>query len=133
MLANRLSTELRQSFLYLKQFWEQDVSQVLLCGDMPEVRSLTAPLIERLNIEVETLDTLEGIDAHTFPKALPNARRRFVWLRRLRSSRRPSICCPRSDGEWNEPVGPAPRCSRHRGGGRVRCVSLHPGVLTAAP
>ncbi len=34
---------------------------------MPEVRSLTAPLIERLNIEVETLDTLEGIDALTLP------------------------------------------------------------------
>jgi hypothetical protein len=67
VLADRLSMELRRSFLYLKQYWEQDVSQVLLCGDMPEVRSLTAPLIERLNIEVETLDTLEGIDAATLP------------------------------------------------------------------
>jgi hypothetical protein len=68
LLANRLSTELRWSFLYLKQYWEQDVSQVLLCGDMPEVRSLTAPLIERLNIEVETLDTLESIDAGSLPE-----------------------------------------------------------------
>ena len=41
---------------------------MLLCGDMPEVRSLTAPLIERLNIEVETLDTLEGIDAAKLPE-----------------------------------------------------------------
>ena len=68
MLADRLSTELRRSFLYLKQYWEEDVSQVLLCGDMPEIRSLTAPLIERLNIEVETLDTLEGIDTATLPE-----------------------------------------------------------------
>jgi hypothetical protein len=68
VLANRLSTELRWSFLYLKQYWEQDVSQVLLCGDMPEVRSLTAPLIERLNVEVETLDTLEGFDTATLPE-----------------------------------------------------------------
>jgi Tfp pilus assembly PilM family ATPase len=67
VLANRLATELRRSFLYLKQYWEQDVSQVLICGDMPEIRSLTAPLIERLNIEVETLDTLEGIDTATLP------------------------------------------------------------------
>ena len=67
ILADRLSLELRRSFLYLKQYWEQDVSQVLLCGDMPEIRSLTAPLIERLNIEVETLDTLEGIDTATLP------------------------------------------------------------------
>lgn len=67
VLANRLAAELRRSFLYLKQYWEQEVSQVLLCGDMPEIRSLTAPLIERLNIEVETLDTLEGIDTATLP------------------------------------------------------------------
>lgn len=62
VLADRLAAELRRSFLYLKQYWKQEVSQLLLCGDMPEIRSLTAPLIERLNIEVETLDTLEGID-----------------------------------------------------------------------
>ena len=66
-LADRLSLELRRSFLYLKQFWEQDVSQVVLCGDMPEIRSLTAPMIERLNIEVETLDTLEGINESALP------------------------------------------------------------------
>jgi Tfp pilus assembly PilM family ATPase len=68
LLAHRLSAELRRSFLYLKQYWEQDVAQVLLCGDMPEIRSLTAPLIERLNIEVETLDTLDGIEAETLPE-----------------------------------------------------------------
>lgn len=66
-LADRLATEIRRSSLYLKQYWEQDVSQLLLCGDMPEIRSLTAPLIDRLNIEVETLDTLEGIDATALP------------------------------------------------------------------
>jgi hypothetical protein len=34
---------------------------------MPDIRSLTAPLIDRLGIEVETLDTLEGIDAESVP------------------------------------------------------------------
>ena len=68
VLADRLSLELRRSFLYLKQYWEQDVSLVMLCGDMPEIRSLTAPIIERLNIEVETLDTLEGIDESNLPE-----------------------------------------------------------------
>jgi hypothetical protein len=72
-LATRLSVELRRSFLYLKQFWEDDVSQLLLCGDMPEIRSLTAPLIDRLDIEVETLDTLDGID----PLRLPEPADRF--------------------------------------------------------
>ncbi len=66
-LAQRLSFDLRRSFLYVKQFWEPDVSQVVLCGDMPNIRSLTAPLIERLNLEVETLDTLEGIDPGSLP------------------------------------------------------------------
>ena len=67
MLASRLSTELRHSFLYLKQYWDHDVSQVLLSGDMPEIRSLTVPLIERLNIEVETLDSLVGFDLSNLP------------------------------------------------------------------
>ncbi|MEO5742101.1 MAG: hypothetical protein ABIS29_16055, partial [Vicinamibacterales bacterium] len=67
-LAQRLAAELRRSFLYLMQYLEQDVSQVLLCGDIPEIRSLTAPLIERLNIEVETLDTLDGIESETLPE-----------------------------------------------------------------
>jgi hypothetical protein len=67
-LADRLGSELKRSFLYLKQFWEENVSQVLLCGDMPEIRSLTAPLIERLNIEVETLDSLDGIDTAELPE-----------------------------------------------------------------
>jgi hypothetical protein len=35
---------------------------------MPEIRSLTAPLIEFLNVEVETLDTLQGIDASSIPE-----------------------------------------------------------------
>jgi hypothetical protein len=66
-LASRLSLELRHSFLYLKQYWDEDVSQVLLAGDMPEIRSLTVPLIERLNVEVETLDTLSGYDLTSLP------------------------------------------------------------------
>ena len=94
MLAGRFRPELRRSFLYLKQYWEPDVSQVLLCGDMPEIRSLTAPLIERLNIEVETLDTLEGIDAASLPEGFAeralDVSSGFVHCR---SSRLPSICC----------------------------------------
>jgi hypothetical protein len=67
-IATRLGGELRRSFLYVKQYWEEDVSQVLLCGEMPGIRSLTAPLIERLNIEVETLDSLDGIDTAHLPE-----------------------------------------------------------------
>ncbi len=34
---------------------------------MPDIRSLTAPLINRLGVQVETLDTLEGIDTESVP------------------------------------------------------------------
>ena len=67
-LAARLAGELRLAFLYVKQFREDDVSQLLICGDMPEIRSLTAPLIERVNMEVETLDSLDGIDTEHLPE-----------------------------------------------------------------
>ncbi len=66
-LADKLSLELRHSFLYLKQDWDEEVSRVLLLGDMPEIRSLTVPMIERLNIEVEPLDTLSGYDLSSLP------------------------------------------------------------------
>ena len=133
VLANRLSTELRWSFLYLKQYWEQDVSQVLLCGDMPEVRSLTAPLIERLNIEVETLDTLEGIDAASLPEGF--------------AERASTLRLASSIAVEPPPVNLLPvevtasRTSRSAlrvvavgtaAAVGVRCVFLRPGVLTAS-
>jgi hypothetical protein len=38
------------------------VDAVVTCGDLPDLRSLTMPLTEELDIEVETLDSLEGFD-----------------------------------------------------------------------
>ena len=66
-LAERLAAELQRSLLFLRQYWDRELSQVLLCGDMPDIRSLTAPLINRLGVHVETLDTPEGIDAESVP------------------------------------------------------------------
>ena len=110
LLADRLSAELRRSFLYLKQYWEQDVSQVLLCGDMPEIRSLTAPLIDRLNIEVETLDTLDGIDTATLPdrfcRARADASIGVVDCGRAASG---EFAARRSDGDPDEQDGTAHR------------------------
>lgn len=37
------------------------VDTVITCGTLPDLRSLTMPLIEELDIEVETLDSLDGI------------------------------------------------------------------------
>lgn len=38
------------------------VDTVITCGTLPDLRSLTMPLIEELDVEVETLDFLDGID-----------------------------------------------------------------------
>ena len=37
------------------------VEAVITCGNLPDLRSLTMPLIEELDIEVETLDSLDGL------------------------------------------------------------------------
>lgn len=39
------------------------VETAVTCGDVPELRSLTMPLIEELDLEVETLDSMEGLRA----------------------------------------------------------------------
>src|SRR5262245_28051265 len=37
------------------------VDAIITCGNLPDLRSLTMPLIEELDVEVETLDSLEGL------------------------------------------------------------------------
>ena len=37
------------------------VDAVVTCGNLPDLRSLTMPLIEELDVEVETLDSFEGL------------------------------------------------------------------------
>jgi hypothetical protein len=37
------------------------VDGIVTCGNLPDLRALTMPLIEELDIEVETLDSLEGL------------------------------------------------------------------------
>jgi hypothetical protein len=39
------------------------VDAVATCGDLPDLRSLTMPLIEELDLEVETLDAADGVEA----------------------------------------------------------------------
>lgn len=38
------------------------VECAVTCGDLPDLRSLTMPLIEEVDLEVETLDSLEGFE-----------------------------------------------------------------------
>jgi Tfp pilus assembly PilM family ATPase len=60
--AARLASELRRSLVYLRQTHRVDVSRVLVCGDLPDLRSLTGPLMHDLDVEVETLDLPDDLD-----------------------------------------------------------------------
>ena len=66
-VAERLAAELKRSFVFVKQQRQVDVGQVLVCGDMPALRDLTGPLMQELNVEVEILDSLEGLDGANLP------------------------------------------------------------------
>ena len=80
-LAEQLASELRRSFVLAEQHSDRAVTLLLLCGDMPELRSLTAPLIDLLDVEVETLDSLEGIDAAVLPEPAEGFREQIAGLR----------------------------------------------------
>ena len=45
------------------------VRTVITCGNLPDLRSLTMPLIEELDVEVETLDSLDGLVVSAAPPA----------------------------------------------------------------
>lgn len=79
--AEKLGSELRRSFLFVKQNFKVDVEQVSLCGDLPDMRTVTAPLIDLLNVEVETLDSMEGFDLSKLPEPVDEFRSRAAELR----------------------------------------------------
>jgi hypothetical protein len=49
------------------------VDRVLLCGPLPGLRALAAPLIEELDLEVETLDGISGVAFEGHPDAVAAA------------------------------------------------------------
>jgi hypothetical protein len=55
-----LAPEVRRAIAVAKQK-NAAVDGIVTCGNLPDLRSLTMPLIEELDIEVETLDSLEGL------------------------------------------------------------------------
>jgi hypothetical protein len=55
-----LSPEIRRAMAVARE-QGTPVDTIITCGNLPEVRSLTMPLIEELDVEVETLDSLEGL------------------------------------------------------------------------
>ena len=80
-LPARLTSELKRSILFFKQTFRAPVEAVALCGDMANLRSLTAPLGDAMGMPVHTLDSLVGIDAASVPDPADVFRRDVASLR----------------------------------------------------
>ena len=62
-----LASELRRSLLYARQSFRTSVDAVVLCGDFVGLRTLTGPLTAALNVPVQTLDSMTGVDVESVP------------------------------------------------------------------
>lgn len=62
-LIAHLAPEVRHGMAEVRASHGVTVDAVVTCGDLPELRSLTMPLIEELDLEVETLDSADGFVA----------------------------------------------------------------------
>jgi hypothetical protein len=70
------------------------VAQICVCGGLPELRNMTLTLMERLDIEVEPLDSLFGIDPDQLPEPTDDFRERAAGLRLAWAAA----------ADWNAPI-----------------------------
>lgn len=81
-LAARLADELADFLMMVGARHEHDaVTQVSVCGGLAELRTMTLSLTERLDVEVEALDSLFGIDVEHLPEPADEFRERAAELR----------------------------------------------------
>jgi hypothetical protein len=62
LLVSHLAPELQHGIDVVRAEHGIPVNGAVTCGDLPDLRSLTMPLIEELDLEVETLDSLDGFE-----------------------------------------------------------------------
>jgi hypothetical protein len=63
VLISHIAPELDHGFKIVRETHSAPVGLIVTCGSLPELRSLTLPLIEELDVEVETLDSTDGLAA----------------------------------------------------------------------
>ena len=68
-LVAQLAPEVRRGIAAVRSGRGIMVEAAVTCGDLPDLRSLTMPLIEELDLEVETLDSTDGLRAVKKAKA----------------------------------------------------------------
>lgn len=62
-LVSHIAPELKAAMAMVRTRDGVIVDTAVTCGDLPDLRSLTMPLIEELNLEVETLDSAADLHA----------------------------------------------------------------------
>jgi hypothetical protein len=60
-LVAHLAPEVQRGIAAVRAAHGVTVERAVTCGNLPDLRSLTMPLIEELDLEVETLDSTEGL------------------------------------------------------------------------
>jgi hypothetical protein len=79
-IAGRLADEIER-FLAARSARPDVLAQVCICGGLPELRSMAIRLMEQLDVEVETLDSLFGIDPVHLPQPPHEFRERASEMR----------------------------------------------------
>lgn len=70
VFVTKLGPELRPAFAEIQATYGIPVERVVTCGDLPDLRSLTIPLIEELDLEVDVLDSPGDLDMAVLPGSL---------------------------------------------------------------
>jgi hypothetical protein len=151
----RLASELRRSLLCFRQSFRTTVESIVLCGDMIRLRRLTQLLGDSLDLPVQTLDSLTGIDAEAVPEPAAVFRADVAALRLAiaagaerepYSSLSASAAVHRPRYEWQAPISVAAaavlvliagyvalRPSRSRPAPTLNATPLDVGVASTAP
>jgi hypothetical protein len=79
-IASRLGQELER-FMAARGARPDALAQVCICGGLPELRSMALGLMEHLDVEVEPLDSLFGVDAARLPEGVDDFREHCAELR----------------------------------------------------
>jgi len=79
-IARRLTDEIER-FLAARGARPDVLAQVCICGGLPDLRSMAIRLMEQLDVEVEPLDALFGIDTVHLPEPQHEFRERVADLR----------------------------------------------------
>jgi hypothetical protein len=83
-LVARLAPEIEHGIDVVRKRHGIEVGSAVTCGDLPDLRSMAMPLIEELDMEVETLDTLDGMDLA--PSAVGDGATEYAPALRLASA-----------------------------------------------